>query len=139
MAQFPQDKIFPVLDLCRFLILDATFQDTLISLIGTDFNGVYGLSPTCSDFCMALGVLAEPMTALGPHQLSLYLLTNAYAQPKCRAALLDAFKKAIDLYRGAITATSKNARVGYASLVLNAAVQMFMTGKVGAESGKKEV
>ena len=92
-----------------------------------------------SDFCTGLGVLAEAMTALGPHQLSLYLLTNAYAQPKCRAALLDAFKKAIDLYRGAITAASKNARVGYASLVLNAAVEMFMAGKVGAQSGKKEV
>ena len=39
LMQFPHDKIFPVLDICRFLVLDAAFNAALIPLIGPQFDG----------------------------------------------------------------------------------------------------
>lgn len=79
------------------------------------------------------------MTGLGPHQLSFYLLTNVFSNPKLRSELSAAFTVAMEQFRVAVNATSKNVRVGYASFILNLAVQAFMVGKIGLETGKREV
>lgn len=85
------------------------------------------------------GVLSATMVILGVHQLSLYFLTNAFVHPKTRSALMPAFTLVMEHFKEAIGSPTKNVRVGYASFILNMAVQAFMTGKVGLESGKSEV
>lgn len=79
------------------------------------------------------------MNALGLHQLSFYLLTNAVAQPKLREELISAFFLTVDHFEDAVDAASKNIRVGYASLILNLAVYAYLNGNVGTPSNKRKV
>ena len=88
---------------------------------------------------MTEGPLAAAMTQLGPHQLTFYLLVNALTQPKLRTDLKEVFPIVADQFKAAASSPSRNTRVGYVSLILNMAVQIFMVGHIGPDSGKKQV
>lgn len=79
------------------------------------------------------------MSALGCHQLSLYLLTNAFTQYELKSELSEAFSIALENFKDAVKSQSKNTRIGFSSLVLNLSAHLFMIGKVGPESGKAQV
>lgn len=39
LVHFPQDRLFPILDIFRLLILDVASHNAFVSLIGSDWNG----------------------------------------------------------------------------------------------------
>lgn len=79
------------------------------------------------------------MSALGCHQLSLYLLTNAFMQYGLKSELSEAFSIALENFKESVKSQSKNTRIGFSSLVLNLSTHLFIVGQVGPESGKAQV
>jgi phospholipase A-2-activating protein len=134
MLTWPQDKLFPALDLLRCAILEPTAAAAVAAAAGTLDGAAPGSLGT------VLAAASSEAAPAAAQQTGLRLACNCFKHEQLRAWVLQQRGALLDSYAGCYNTSNKGVRLSMATFLLNLAVAYRLEGLLARDAeGKMQV